>query len=69
MRTIQPKIPEILGRKSDGTGTPGKKFLQTRVYLAWFSYFRKFRSTRHRKFLEIKTGIVGRIESPPTRIG
>jgi hypothetical protein len=28
MRTIQPKIPEILGRKSNGTEISGKKFLK-----------------------------------------
>jgi len=39
MRTIQPKIPEIPKRKSNGKEIPGRKFSKIWVYLARLSSF------------------------------
>jgi len=51
-RTIQARIPEIPGGKSNGTEIPGKKFPKNWIYLAILS-----------SFPEIQTRISQRMES------
>jgi len=68
MRTIQPKILEIPGGKSNGTEIPGKKFSKIWVYLARLFSFgnsAKWCSIRHWKFFEMQTRIFGQIENAP----
>jgi len=67
MRTIEPKIPEIQGGKSNGTKIPGKDFSKICLYLEKFSSFTKIPENAsficQWKFTEIKTGIFGRMEN------
>jgi len=63
MQTIQPKIPEIPGGKSNGTEIPGRKLRKIWVYLAMLWPFPEI--PENAVHSPIQTGNFGQTESAP----